>query len=92
MTCDRMRAHVRIMGVVGDAGHSELQPSEQARIRVAANWLLFCADIVSDRLARAAFADVEALRRQLVADGRWTAERAARLADDLWACGPALRG
>jgi hypothetical protein len=87
MTCDRMRAHVRVMRALSD-GASRLRSSEQARIRVAANSLLFCADLVNDRSASAAFADFEALHGQLVADGRWTAERAQRLAHDLRDCGP----
>jgi hypothetical protein len=79
------------MRALSDVGGRVLGSSEQARIRVAANSLLFCADLITDRSASAAFADVEALHGQLVAEGRWTAERAARVAQDLRACGPSLR-
>jgi hypothetical protein len=27
---------------------------------------------------------------RLIASGRWTSDRADRLADDVWACGPAF--
>jgi hypothetical protein len=32
----------------------------------------------------------EEMRDRLVATGRWTPRRAAQLADDVWACGPAF--
>jgi hypothetical protein len=45
---------------------------------------------VDDRAARAALTAFDEMHERLVASGRWTAERAARLADDLWACGPSV--
>ena len=51
----------------------------------AADSLIFAVDLDE---AREALADVEALTEHLVATGRWTAERAEQLGDDLLACGP----
>ena len=59
--------------------------SEQARIRDAADTLIFAASLED---ARAALEDADALCEHLVATGRWTEERAAELAQDLLACGP----
>ena len=75
---------------VRDIGPAKLRSSEQALTRLAADSLLFCADIVDDRSARAAFSDFEAMGEHLVATGRWTAQRAAQFAEDVWACGPAF--
>lgn len=90
MTNERARAYARVMTTLRDLGPAKLLPSEQARIRSAADALLFCASIAADRSARNGFADVEALRAHLVDSGRWTRERANALGDDVWACGPAL--
>jgi hypothetical protein len=90
MTCDRARAYARVMQTLRDLGPAKMCSSEQALTRHAADTLLFCADIVDDRSARAAFSAFDDMRERLVASGRWTAERAARFADDLWACGPAF--
>lgn len=90
MTRERARAHARVMMTL--TGPAPLLPSEQARAHCAADALLFCADIAADRSARAAFADIETMREQLVATRRWTRAGARRLVDDVWACGPgALR-
>ena len=90
MTLARARAYARVMKTLEDLAAAELLSSEQALIRRAADALLFSADIVGDRPARAAFADFDELCELLIARGRWTAERAAALADDVWACGPPL--
>jgi hypothetical protein len=90
MTSKRARAYARVMKTLCDIGPAKLWSSEEAVTRLAADSLLFCADIVDDSSARAAFADFEAMREHLVATGRWTAQRAARFADDVWACGPAF--
>jgi hypothetical protein len=71
-----------------DLGPATLWSSEQAVTRLAADSLLFCADILNDRSARAVFAEFHAMRERLVGAGRWRAQRAAQLADDVWACGP----
>jgi hypothetical protein len=78
------------MKTLRDLGPAKLRSFEQAQTRLAADALLFCADIVADRSARAAFSDFDAMRERLVAAGRWTPQRAAELADDVWACGPAF--
>jgi hypothetical protein len=78
------------MRTIEDIGPAKLQPPEEAEIRFAADSLLFCADIINDEAARRAYADVDRLCERLVASGRWTSERAGRLQDDVWACGPGL--
>ena len=64
---------------------TKLQPAEQARVREAADTLIFAADLDD---ARAAMADVDSLAEHLVASDRWSEERARQLVDDLLACGP----
>jgi hypothetical protein len=90
MTRERARAYARVTKTVRDLGPAKLHSSEQARIRSAADALLFCASIATDRSARTAFADVEALCAELVEAGRWSAQLADELADDVWACGPTV--
>jgi hypothetical protein len=90
MTSERARAHTRVMKTLRNVGPAKLLPAEQARIRSTADSLLFCADIMTDRAARAAFSDFDALCEHVVGTGRWSARRAAELADDVWACGPGL--
>jgi hypothetical protein len=90
MTRERARAYARVMMTLRELGPAKLRSSEQALTRHAADALLFCADIVNDRAARAAYADFDEMHEQLVASGRWTPERAAALADDVWGCGPAF--
>ena len=85
MTSDRTQAYGRVVKTLEDIGPAKLQPAEQARIREAADNLIFAADLEE---ARTTLADVEALTEHLVASGRWTAERADQLAADLLACGP----
>jgi hypothetical protein len=43
-----------------------------------------------DRAAGAALEDLDDLLNALVDCGRWSRETAERLADDVYACGPAL--
>jgi hypothetical protein len=57
------------------------------RVRAAADALLFCEDLSASD-ARAALDDVEDLANHLAETGRWTDERARRLADDISGCGP----
>jgi len=90
MTPERARAYARVMMTLRELGPAKLRSSEQALTRVAADSLLFCADIVADRSARTAFSDFDAMQERLVATGRWTSARAAELADNVWACGPAF--
>jgi hypothetical protein len=85
MTSDRTQAYGRVVKTLEDIGPAKLQPSEQDRIRDAADNLIFAANLDE---ARTTLEDVEALVEHLVASGRWTTERAEQLAADLLACGP----
>jgi hypothetical protein len=87
MTSQRARAYRRVMQTLEELGPAKLLPSEQERIRFASDTLVFCSD-VADSPARAAFSDLDALLEHLIACGRWSRERAAELADNIWACGP----
>ena len=86
MTADRARAHARVTMTLRELGPAKLLPAEQARIRLAADTLLFSAEAGGG--ARLARADMAALCRHLVTSGRWLPGRADELLDDLWACGP----
>ena len=86
MTANRARAHARVTKTLRDLGPAKLLPAEQARIRFAADTLLFCAEPGAGALA--ARADMTALCRHLTVPGRWLPGRADELLDDLWACGP----
>lgn len=90
MTGQRSRAYARVTKTLRDLGSAKLLPSEQARIRRAADTLVFCADLVASTSARAVLADLSELQDHLVASGRWSPERAGRLMDDIWACGPGV--
>jgi hypothetical protein len=85
MTSERTQAYGRVVKTVEDVGPAKLLPAEQDRIREAADTLIFAAE--PDE-ARRALDDVEALAEHLVGSGRWSAERAQQLVDDLIACGP----
>ncbi len=85
MNSERTQAYGRVVKTLEDLGPAKLQPAEQARVREAADTLIFAADLDD---ARAAMADVDALAEHLVASDRWSEERAKQLVDDLLACGP----
>jgi hypothetical protein len=87
MNAERTQAYGRVIKTLDDLGPTKLLPAEQARIREAADTLIFAAGLDE---ARAAMADVEALAEHLVATGRWTSERADQLVGDLLACGPVV--
>lgn len=70
------------MKTLGDLGPSKLQPSEQDRIREAADSLFFG----EDSAANSPLEDVESMLRMLVESGRWEQVTAERLADDLYSC------
>src|SRR3954452_19442033 len=89
MTRQRSRAYARGTKTLDDLGPAKLLPAEQARIRRAADTLVFCAD-ATNLPARAALADLYALREHLVDSGRWSPQRAADLLDDVWSCGPGV--
>jgi hypothetical protein len=85
MTTERTQAYGRVIKTLDDLGPTKLQPAEQARIRDAADELVFAATYDD---CRDALRDVEGLAEHLVASGRWTQERADALIDDLATCGP----
>jgi hypothetical protein len=87
MTSERAKAYGRIVATIDELGAAKLQPEEVARVRTAADTLLFSEDLDAAG-AREALADAEDLLYGLSESGRWTEERAQRLLDDLTACGP----
>jgi hypothetical protein len=87
MTSDRAKAYGRIVATVEELGSTKLQPEEVARVRTAADTLLFSEDFNAPG-AREALSDAEELVHNLVESERWTDERAQRLFDDLAATGP----
>ena len=87
MTSERSQAYGRVTRALADLGPAKLLAGEQERLREAADTLLFCED-AHDEAALAALDDAQAITRHLVASGRWSEERAGRLADDIAACGP----
>jgi hypothetical protein len=89
MTSERSQAYGRVTRTLADLGPTKLLADEQRRVREAADTLLFCED-AQDEVAVAALADVRAVVDHLIETGRWTEERAARLADDIAACGPVV--
>ena len=87
MTSDRSQAYGRVMDTLAELGPSKLLDDEADRLRETADTLLFTEDMGDDD-ARAATEDARSVIDNLVSSGRWTEERAARLTDDLAACGP----
>jgi hypothetical protein len=85
MNSERTQAYGRVLRTLEDVGPTKLHDSEQARIREAADTLIFATSLEE---ARDALEDVDALAEHLVATGRWSEERAAELAQDILACGP----
>jgi hypothetical protein len=85
MNAERTQAYGRIVKTLEDLGPAKLLPAEQARIREAADTLIFAADIEE---ALPVFEEVAALKAHLVESGRWTQERADELGRDLDDCGP----
>jgi hypothetical protein len=77
------------MKTLEDVGPSKLLDGEQQRIRYAADNLIFSTDLGSDVDAREALEDIDALCRTLVESGRWEQVSAAKLAEDVFQCGPA---
>jgi hypothetical protein len=87
MTTDRSCAYARVTKTVADLGPAKLHDLEQRRVRHAADALVFAG--AHDFEALAALDDIEQLMQELISCGRWTPQRAGRLADDVAACGPA---
>jgi hypothetical protein len=88
MTGQRARAYGRVMTRLRQIGPAKLLPSEQSRIRHAADTLLFSADLAGDLTAQVACLDISSLGEHLSASGRWRPELADELVGDVVACGP----
>jgi hypothetical protein len=89
MNSERSQAYGRVMRTLEDLGPSKLLPAEQARVRAAADTLLF-SDDGQDETTVEAISSVHALAEHLVTTERWSESSAAQLREDLEACGPAL--
>lgn len=89
MSPERSHAYKRVMHTLAELGPSKLLPEEQDRIRYAADNLIFSGELTGAEAA-AALADALVLCEALVSSGRWERVTAARLAEDISACGPTL--
>ena len=85
MTSERTQAYGRVVQTLAELGPTKLLPAEQARIRDAADTLIFAADLEE---ARGALRDMGDLTDHLLSSGRWLEERIDTLVADLLACGP----
>jgi hypothetical protein len=85
MNSERTQAYGRVIKTLDELGPTKLLPQEQDRIREAADTLIFAGGLDE---AQRAISDVETLARHLADTGRWSDERAQRLAGDITACGP----
>ena len=85
MTNERTQAYGRVVQTLNELGPTKLLPAEQARIRDAADSLIFAADLDE---AREALRDMGELAEHLLSSGRWLEERVDTLVADLLACGP----
>jgi hypothetical protein len=85
MTSERTQAYGRVVQTLDELGPTKLQPAEQARIRDAADTLIFAVDIEE---VRDALRDIGALADHLLKSGRWLEERMDELVTNLLACGP----
>lgn len=88
MNSERAQAYGRVMHTLREVGASKLQPSEQERIRVAADSLFFCEDVDEDAGAREAVSDIASLAQSLAESDRWSDDRARELLGDVLGCGP----
>ena len=85
MTNDRTQAYGRVVQTLAELGPTKLLPGEQARIRDAADTLIFAASLEE---AREALRDMGSLAEHLLNSGRWLEERVDTLIADILACGP----
>ena len=85
MTNERTEAYGRVVQTLDEIGATKLLPAEQARIREAADTLIFASELDD---AREALRDMGDLAEHLLASGRWLEERIDKLAANLLACGP----
>jgi len=86
MNAERTQAYGRIVRTLEEIGPVKLLDTELARIREAADTLIFASDVEDD--VRVASEDIRGLADHLVESGRWSYERATALVDDVSACGP----
>jgi hypothetical protein len=85
MTNERTQAYGRVVQTLSELGPTKLLPAEQARIRDAADSLIFATDLDE---ARDALRDMGELAEHLLASGRWLEQRVDTLVADLLACWP----
>jgi hypothetical protein len=85
MTNNRTQAYGRVVKTLDELGPSKLLASEQARIRAAADTLIFASDVEE---TRDSLRDIGKLAEVLVASGRGLEESVDRLIEDLLGCGP----
>jgi hypothetical protein len=85
MTNDRTQAYGRVVQTLAELGPTKLQPREQARIRDAADTLIFAHSLEE---ARESLRDIGSLAEHLLNSGRWLEERVDTLVADILACGP----
>jgi len=85
MTNERTQAYGRVVQTLDEIGATKLLPAEQARIRDAADTLIFASDLEE---AQDALRDMGLLTEHLLSSGRWLEERIDLLVANLLACGP----
>jgi len=85
MTNERTQAYGRVVQTLDEIGATKLLPAEQARIRDAADTLIFASDLEE---AEDALRDMGLLTEHLLSSGRWLEERIDTLVANLLACGP----
>jgi hypothetical protein len=85
MTNDRTQAYGRVVQTLSELGPTKLLPAEQARIRDAADSLIFATDLDA---ARESLRDMGDLAEHLLTSGRWLEQRVDALVANLLACGP----
>ena len=88
MTSERTQAYGRVVQTLTELGPTKLLPAEQARIREAADVLIFAGDLDE---ARDSLLDMSALAEHLLKSGRWLEDRVDRLVADLLGCGPTAK-
>jgi hypothetical protein len=87
MNSQRAQSYGRVMRTLEEIGDSLLRDAERARIREAADTLLF-SEALDEPGVREALDDIEELARELVEAERWSDEQVRRLLDDIGDCGP----
>lgn len=85
MTNERTQAYGRVVQTLAELGPTKLLPGEQARIRDAADTLIFAADLEE---ARDSLRDIGSLAEHLLTSGRWLEDRVDTLVADILSCGP----